>query len=63
MATLKYSPHNEPEGEGNGWADCPPEEATAWIVFDDDLTDDSHFEIVALCDTEAQAQAYIKENA
>jgi hypothetical protein len=63
MANLKYAPHNEPDGEGNGWADCAPEAATAWIVFDDDLTDDSHFEIVNLFETEDAAKNYIAKVA
>jgi hypothetical protein len=63
MPNLKYAPHNEPDGEGNGWADCKPEEATGWIVFDDDLTDDSHFEIVEMFDTEEKAKAFIQANA
>lgn len=55
---LKACPHNEPDGEGNGWADCPPEEATGWIVIDDD-TDEDSMRFLAIFDTKAEAEEWI----
>jgi len=33
--TYVIAASNEPDGEGNGWYDCKPEDATMWIVWDD----------------------------
>jgi hypothetical protein len=54
---MKYAiePHNEPDGEGNGWCVCPAADATSWAVFLDD-------ELVEAFETEAAALAYVEAN-
>jgi hypothetical protein len=50
--TYAIEPHNEPDGEGNGWCVCALADATSWAVF---LYDD----LIEAFPTEAQALAYV----
>jgi hypothetical protein len=54
-------PQNEPDGEGNGWADCAEADATAFAVWDMDAFDGPEG-LVYLADTRAKAEAWIISN-
>ena len=59
-ATDTYAalPHNEPEGEGNGWYECPPDIATVWLV---ENMDDPLAYAEAAFETYAEAKIYIDQ--
>lgn len=47
------TPKHEPDGEGNGWEVCAPEDATSWLI--ENANDDP----IASADTYEKAVAYI----
>lgn len=58
----KVYPQNEPDGEGNGWADCAEHEATAFAIWDEDALDGPDG-LVELFDTRAKAEAWITQES
>lgn len=58
MPNYKIFPQNEPDGEGNGWADCDEQNATAFAVWDMDMRDGPDG-LVELCDTRSSAERWI----
>ena len=61
MSKYKIIPQNEPDGEGNGWADCAEHEATAFAVWNMEASDGPEG-LEQLCDTRAKAEAWINSN-